>query len=124
VVAEAIWDGQKMSYPPATMVLGLTALLLFSGARAAERQYQLHFLGVSCFIGPCPGWQATDTETGEKFVAVVDFTGIAKPPSNSNDLVASASRARLERPNGGGSYETLTVTAIIKATPSVPGYQP
>jgi hypothetical protein len=44
VVAEAIWDGQKMSYPPATMVLGLTALLLFSGARAAERQYQLHFL--------------------------------------------------------------------------------
>jgi hypothetical protein len=107
------------------MALGLTAVLLFSGAAcAAERQYQLYFLGVSCFIGPCPDWLVIDTETSEKFVAVVDFTSIAKPPSTSNVLVASAGRARLERPKGGGSYDALTVTAIIKATPSVPGYRP
>src|SRR5450432_3519668 len=62
----------RMSYVPPAVASALAALLLSTGtARAAEQQYQMHFLAVSCFIGPCPDWQVTDARTGEKFVAVV-----------------------------------------------------
>jgi hypothetical protein len=107
------------------LAAGLTALLLFAGsARAGEPLYQLHFLGVSCFIGPCPDWQVTDTRTGEHFVAVVDFKEIARPPSSSNDLLVEGRRVLRERPKDGGNYDVLTVSAIIKVVPSIPGYRP
>jgi hypothetical protein len=113
-----------MSYVPPVVVSALAALLLFTGtARAAEQQYQMHFLAVSCFIGPCPDWQVIDPVTGEKFVALIDLSAIANPPSSSNDLLVEARRVRRERPNGGGSYEVLAITAILKTTPAVPGYQ-
>jgi hypothetical protein len=107
------------------LVWGLTAsLILPNPARAAEPRYQLHFLAVSCFIGPCPDWQVTDTSTGEQFVAAVDFNAIARPPVSSNDLLIEARRIPRERPKGGGSYDELTVSAIITAVPSIPGYRP
>lgn len=91
---------------------------------AAEPRYQMHYMGTSCVIGPCPQWQVTDSQTGEKFVAVVDLSGIVAPPSNSHDLLAEARRVRRERPNGGGGYDMLAVTRIIEAKPAVPGYRP
>jgi hypothetical protein len=81
-------------------------------------------MAVSCSIGPCPDWQVVDTATGEKFYAVVDFSGLASPPASTNDLVAEGRRTRLQRPRDNGTYEQLSISAIIKATPSIPGYRP
>jgi len=107
------------------LVSGLAMPFIFAGAaRAEEPRYQLHFLAVSCFIGPCPDWQVTDTRTGEHFVAVVDFKAIASPPSSSNDMLIEGHRVLRERPKGGGNYDVLTVYAIIRTVPSVPGYRP
>ncbi len=102
----------------------LSTVLATATAWAADRQYQLHFEGYPCVIGPCESWEVTDRQTGERFNAVVDLSGIPNPPSSSNDLLAEARRVRRDRPNGGGAYETLTITRIIKAVPSVPGYRP
>jgi hypothetical protein len=107
------------------LVLGLVvSAALVSGASAAERRYELHFTAVLCFIAPCPDWQAIDSETGEKFQVVADFSRLLRPPSQSNDLLVEAHRETLPRPGQVGTYERLVVISILKTTPSVPGYRP
>jgi len=102
----------------------LTLLALTIPAHAADGRYLLHPTGVSCFIAPCPDWEVTDRQTGEHFVAVAEFSGLAVPPPGSADLVAEGRRVKLNRPSGDGTYEVLTITAIISTTPAVSGHRP
>jgi len=98
--------------------------LLAGAAQAAEGRYLLHPTGVSCFIGPCPDWEVTDRQTGEKFVAVGDFSQISGNRPGAADVIAEARKVQRQRPNGGGNYVVLIVTAIISTTPTIPGHQP
>jgi len=106
------------------VAVSLLVSVCATNSYAADRRYELHFTAVSCVVSPCPDWQVVDIATGEKFNAVVDFSQLARPPSSSNDLIAEGLRTKLQRPAGDGSYERLVVSAIIKATPSIPGYRP
>jgi hypothetical protein len=106
------------------LVLVMLALGFATTSHAADPLYRLRFMAVCRFLGPCPDWEVVDAETGEKFYAVMDFSHLARPPSPSNDLVAEGGRTRLHRPSDGGTYERFSVSAIVKETPSIPGYRP
>jgi hypothetical protein len=100
------------------------SVLLTNMSMAAAGQYQAHYTAILCAVPPCPAWDVVDIETRERFYAVVDFSRIADPPSFNNDMLIEAQRVKLPRPSHDGMYERLHVTAILKVTPSVPGYRP
>jgi hypothetical protein len=96
-------------------------MLLVSVAARAEGRFALHFISVSCVIGPCPGWEATDLQTGETFDAVVDFSALSSPPARPAELVVEGNRVRMTRPNGGGTYDSLHVTGLLQVAPGLRG---
>ena len=99
--------------------------LLTGGADGARGRYLLHFLAVSCVRGPCPDWFVIDRQTGERFHAVVDFSGIATRPSPfASDLLAEGERRREVYPGGGGGYDLFILTAIVGTVPVAPGARP